>query len=141
MEKHNKELLDEVTKKYLEAALESDANSEEGAAAFKQAMAAVDRQVEVTKIEAASKEQEQKQQLAEAELAAKKEMAKEDRTQNKWLKILEIGATAVIVTVVRAVCDHVSNDRYMEKICNFEKDYTFTTTPGKATSRMFKFGK
>lgn len=130
MEENNRQLLDEVTKKYLEAALEADTNTEGGDAAFKQAMAAVDRQIEVTKLESSAKEQD-----------LKKELAKADRTQSKWLKVLEIGATVVLVPVVSAICNYVSNDKYMEKICNFEKDYTFTTTPGKQSSKLFKFGK
>lgn len=130
MEDNNKQLLDEVTKKYLEKALNSDADSDEGKAAFKQAMDAVDRQIEVTKLEEASEEQ-----------AMRQELAKEERTQNKWLKVLEIGATVILVPVVSAICNYVSNDKYMEKICNFEKDYSFTTTAGKQTSKFFKFGK
>ena len=109
MTDENKKLLDEVIKNRLETALESDAEAEGNNAAFKQAMEAIDRQIEVDK----------------------KSQAKRDL----WIRIGEIAAGIILVPTIQ----HCFNMRYAKIMCNFEKDYTFTTSPGRAMSKFFNF--
>lgn len=54
--------------------------------------------------------------------------------RDRIIKIVEIGAAVIITPIVEAKCRKV----FAEMICSFEKDYTFTTTAGKALSKLFK---
>ena len=51
------------------------------------------------------------------------------------LKVLEIGVALVAVPMI----DNKFKTRFAEMICNFEKDYNFTTTAGRSLSSLFKF--
>lgn len=113
MNDKNKKLLDEVITKRLEEARDCEANTEEGTAALKQALDAIDRRNEM-----------------ENQSASKK---------NAWvgyaIKGLELVAAILVVPTVQ----HCFNMKYAKTLCNFEKDYTFTTTAGKATKSFFNF--
>lgn len=126
MESKTVKLLSDVVESRLKTALASDAGSEKGDTAFGQAMSAMDRLIELSKLEASYDEQTKKQELARKE-------AKLD----KVIKIGEIVAVALVVPGIQYFC----NMRYAKTLCNFEKDYTFTTQAGKATSKLFRFGK
>lgn len=120
----NKELLDKVIKNRLEQALQSDSNAEGSNDAFKQAMEAIDRRNELERIEASHAEQVEKQKTAKKETAI-----------NLGIRFLEVAAAILIVPCV----NHRFNMRYAKELCTFEKDYTFTTSAGKATSKFFNF--
>ena len=54
--------------------------------------------------------------------------------RDKIIKLVEIGAAVIITPIIEAKCRKV----FAEMICSFEKDYTFTTTAGKALSKLFR---
>jgi len=164
-----KDLLDEVIEKRLEQALKSKADDEGVNIAFKQAMDAIDRQLELAKIDDSydrelkkhelaeqemqkkyalaeqelQKKQEQleqeaqKQALAELELANKQKLAERDTKINWIIRGVELGLITVVVPIIQYRC----NMRYAKVLCNFEKDYTFTTSAGRSLSRLFQFKK
>lgn len=168
MNEENKKLLDEVIKNRLKQASNSKAEDEGVNIAFKQAMDAIDRQLELSKIddsyEQANKKQElaeqevtkkyelaeqelekkQKQleqeakklELAEEELRKKQELAKQEAKIGWIIRIVEIVGGTVVVSWL----NYRHNMKLAERLCNFEKDYTFTTSAGRSLSRCFKFG-
>lgn len=109
----NKDLLEKVIKDRLGSSLSENSDAEEKKQAFKEAMEAMDRKIEIEKIES----------------------AKKDQTSNRIVKVLEVAAVpAVLLTV-----ENLFKFKFMKKVCLFEKDYTFTTTPGRSISSYFKF--
>ena len=127
MDEKNALLLSGVITNRLNAALSYEVGSDESQIALKEAMEAVDRQLELSKLEATSKEQ------------AEEKLVKEKNA--KWDRFIRIGEIALAMLVV-PVMDHVFKRRYMKDVCTFEKDYTFTTTPGKqGSSSLFRFKK
>lgn len=115
----NKKLLDEVIRNRLETAL-SSTDSEEGNVAFRQAMDAIDRRNEVSKMEVSAEEQ------------AKKQVAAKRDTYITWgIRILEITAGVVAMPIIK----HCMGRRDMKDLCMFEKDYTFTTSAGKSCAK------
>lgn len=136
MTKENMELLDEVIKNRLEQVQYSDAESKEDIHAFKEAMEALSKRIELEKIEASHQEQIRKIEIEKErnlhDDAVKVEEAKKDR----WLQIALFAGGAVIVPIVGYVIDR-SN---MKALCNFEKDYTFTTSFGRGfASKLSRF--
>lgn len=128
MNEENRKLLEEVIETRLSDALNEDAGSDEAKLAFKEAMTAIDRQNEISKMEIAHQEQVEKRK-AEDEFKKK---------ESKWNMILR---TAEVVAVPIGLCfiNIVARNRFAKRICNFEKDYTFTTTPGKSLGSFFKW--
>ena len=126
MDEKNRGLLTEVIEDRLNSALTFDPGSDESKVAFKEAMEAVDRQIELSKLDASSKEQEE-------EKLAKEKNAKWDR----WIRCGEIALAMIAVPVM----EHMFKRRYMKEVCTFEKDYTFTTSAGKGLSSVFRFKK
>lgn len=55
------------------------------------------------------------------------------RTQ-RLLKILEVTAAVVLTPMI----DNKFRTKFAKLICNFEKDYNFTTTAGRSLSKLFK---
>ena len=111
----NKELLEKVIKDRLILAKSDDVGSDSEKESFKEAMDAVDRLIEIEKLEKAEKEQR----------------------FNKIIKVVEVAAIPAILLVA----DHFLKLKFAREICNFEKDYTFTTTPGRSISSFFRFKK
>lgn len=126
MNEQNRGLLDEVIKDRLERTLDSNVNTDEAKVAFKEAMEAVDRQTEMSKLDVSREEQKKKQKHAKLETAL-----------NVGVKVLEIGVLLVGVPLM----NYCFNMKYAKELCHFEKDYTFSTQAGKATSKLFRFGK
>lgn len=167
MNDENKQLLDKVIKNRLEQALKSKADDEGINIAFKQAMDALDRQLELSKIDDSYEQTTKKQELAEEEMRKKLELAEQELLHKQMLldqemekqklaeeellkkqelarKEAKIGwiirvAELVLTTVVASTIQHRNNMRYAKVMCNFEKDYTFTTTAGRSMSRLFQF--
>lgn len=113
MTDNNKKLLDEVITKRLEEAKASEAGTEKGDVAFKQAMDAIDRRNEVDNQSASKK--------------------------NAWIGHVIRGVEVLAAILVVPAVQHCYNMKYAKTLCNFEKDYTFTTTAGKATKSFFNF--
>lgn len=109
-----KELLEKIVSERLEKAADENASEEEKRAAFKEAMEATDRVVELGKIE-----------------------SDKDKKLNRALKYVELVAIPVTLMAV----DFAFKMRYTKTVCNFEKDYTFTTQAGRSISQFFKFKK
>ena len=57
-----------------------------------------------------------------------------DLDSDKIIKLVKIGAAVIVTPIIEAKCRKV----FAEMICSFEKDYTFTTTAGKALSKLFR---
>lgn len=124
MNKENRKLLDEVISSRLEYVLtyaDADDNETE---AFKQAMEAIDRQIKISELDASADEQIKKQ-----------DQSKEEAKKDRLVKLVEICAVPLVLVGVQYVC----NMRYAKVLCNFEKDYTFTTSAGRAMSKFFNF--
>ena len=116
MEERNLELLDEVIKNRLEKAQHPDVESEEKKHAFKEAMEALSKKIEFAKVEASHKE------------------AKTDR----WIQVGTFAAGLIVAPIIKQLIDR-SN---MKALCNFEKDYTFTTSFGRGfSSYLSRFTK
>lgn len=69
----------------------------------------------------------------EIELAKLKSQKDSNRIE-KSIKLIEIGATLIAAPLIGLKC----NTLFAKTICEFEKDYTFTTTAGKTLSKLFK---
>lgn len=134
MNDKNKQLLNEVIKNRLERALKSEANVEDNIA-FRQAMEAVDRQIKLSELEANRLLEVSKFEAACAEQNYKQEKMDSEAKWDKVFKVVEIVAVPVVMAGVQYWC----NMRYAKTLCNFEKDYTFTTSAGRATSKFFNF--
>lgn len=126
MKDTNRELLDEVIKDRLTRALNNGGDAEEKKATFDEAMMALDRQVKLDEIEASREEQIRNEEV-------KKDEAKKDRI----VRCVEIGVLLLAAPMVETVCKKA----YAKMLCEFEKDYTFTTTAGRALSGLFRFKK
>lgn len=126
MNDENKQLLDEVIKCRLEQALKSKAEDDGNNAAFRQAMEAIDRQIELSKVDASNDE-----------ILKKQEFAEKDAKINWIIR----GAEIMVITLAVPIIQYRCNMRYAKVLCNFEKDYTFTTSAGRSLSRLFQFKK
>lgn len=112
MDKQKKQLEDYIDLKMKEA-VESD--GEQGEKALKEAMLATDKYIELTN--ARVRETESK--------------------GGKIFKIIEIGSTVLVIPLI----DYFSKRSFVKMLCNFEKDYTFTTSAGRSLSSLFRFKK
>lgn len=124
MNKENRKLLDEVISsrlEYVSTYTDADDNETE---AFRQAMEAIDRQIKISELDASADEQVKKQ-----------DQSKEEAKKDRLVKLVEICAVPLVLVGVQYVC----NMRYAKVLCNFEKDYTFTTSAGRAMSKFFNF--
>lgn len=128
----NIKLLEDVIKNRLEIA-EDDVESEESKRAFKEAMEAIDKMIQLEKLEVSKLEVENKERLEREKF----DKTNREQKKNDILRIVEV----VAVPVGLFVMDCLFKRYYMRSVCNFEKDYTFTTTPGKSISGLFKFKK
>ena len=163
-----KNLLDEVIENRLKRAKNSKAEDEGVNLAFKQAMDAIDRQLELSKIDDSYEQAVKKQELAEQEVTKKYELAEQElqkkqeqlEQEAKRLELAEQelikkqelarqeakigwilkGAELGLVILVPWM-QYRHNKKFAMMMCNFEKDYTFTTSAGRSLSRLFKFGK
>ena len=147
----NMYMLEKVIGDNLDEANACELDSEEYKRAYKNAMGAIDRYIQIKKIESEDKELEQKRLLEERKLEdaksefekklilenAKIEASKEDQKINRIIRIVEVAAIPAGLFVL----DCLFKRYYMKQVCNFEKDYTFTTTPGRSISGLFKFKK
>ena len=137
METVNKELLSKVIENRLKGALEPTAENGNDSRAFKEAMDAVSKQIELDRVEATRQEQAERLKMEDEknlrDEAAKASEAKKDR-------IVQIGIFAaglILSPIIETACKR----GYARMLCEFEKDYTFTTTAGRQLSGLFRFKK
>ena len=57
--------------------------------------------------------------------------------KDRMVKVVEIGMAVVAAPLIEAAC----KKGFARMICEFEKDYNFTTMAGKSLSSLFKFRK
>lgn len=120
MNKKNKKLLEDLIEQRLKEAMKADENSE---AAFEEAMKAIDRQTEIDKMK-----------LEALNNRDKAEVDKNKGRVDSAIKCLEIGVTLIATPLITAKI----NKSFAYMLCEFEKDYNFTTTAGKSLSKIFK---
>ena len=140
MDVKNRELLESViTNRLMRAEI---ADGEEDSQAFKEAMAALDKAIELEKLKYSHDEQVEKLKIENERLkverdknlrdeAARKEEAKRER-------IFKI-ATIIVEIFGAAAFDYFVKVKFAKLICTFERDYTFTTHAGKSISDYFRF--
>lgn len=124
-----------------------DLDSDEYKQSYKNAMAAIDRYIQIKRIGTEEKELTQKLEIEKEKFKIEKEKfeiekekcekLKEEQNFNRVIRIIEVAAVPVGLFVL----DCLFKRYYMRQVCNFEKDYTFTTTPGRSISGLFKFKK
>jgi hypothetical protein len=130
----NKKLMDEVIKDYLEIAKSEETDEETKSKAVDKAVKLMDRAIELEKLEAAKDEKRENLELEKAKVARIQE---EQKKNNTVRYIVEVG-----VPVALFIGNFIVNNHFLKKVSNFEKDYTFTTTPAKnIVSNLFKFRK
>lgn len=130
----SKKLMDEVIKDYLEIAKSEETDEETKSKAVDKAVKLMDRAIELEKLEAAKDEKRENLELEKAKVARIQE---EQKKNNTVRYIVEVG-----VPVALFIGNFIVNNHFLKKVSNFEKDYTFTTTPAKnIVSNLFKFRK
>lgn len=110
-----KELLEETVKGRLEQIDSEGITEEDKKQAFEEAMKAADRVIEIEKVEA----------------------EKDGKKTNKFLKCVEM----IAVPVALGALEYFFKMRFTRTVCNFEKDYTFTTQAGRSVSQFFRWRK
>lgn len=137
MDIKNRELLEGVIEERLRLVQFADPENEVNKAMFKEAMEALSKQIEFDKIDASHEEQLKKMEIEHEknlrDEAARKSEAKKDR----WVQIATFGAGLVVAPFI----EHISKKAFARYICEFEKDYTFTTSAGRSLSSLFRFKK
>lgn len=135
MTERNNELLDQVIENRLEQVLYPDASSEEDKHAFKEAMEALNKKIELEKIETSHRDQ-----------ITKLEMEKERNHRDEIVKIEEAKRDRIVQiglfvggAVLSPLIERWIKTGYAKMLCEFEKDYTFTTSAGRALSSLFRF--
>lgn len=136
MEDKNRELLSRVIEERLERVLKSDAESDNAKSDFKEAMEAVDRQIELTKLDASHEEQLKKQELEKEKQVREEELRMKEAKKDRWIRVAEIAA----VSIVSPIIGYYTKRSFAKLICAYEKTDSFTMTAGKSgISSFFRF--
>lgn len=130
-------LMAELAVKKLEDAKNAESGTEEGVAAFDQAMQAAKLCADLMKMDDAREELEQRREMEDKKQAREEEFREKESKRNMIFRCVEIAGTLVIIPVVT----YVTNKALIKDIGTIEQMETFTSTPGRALSKMFKFGK
>ena len=125
MEKVKETLMKEI-EYFHKIALDENVDSKERAIAHKMEMDATDRLMKL--------EEAEKKALLDN---AKHEHALVEQKKANVIKWVEVVGVPVGILVL----DHLFKRVYMVMVNDFEKDYTYTTSAGKAISGLFKFKK
>lgn len=143
MNEKNRELLEDIiNQKLYECSSADQLSQEERDKAFKDALSAIDRSNESLKLEHSKAELESKIELEKEKFESEKEFKDIDndfRTKEYKKNLIIRTIEVAIVPVGLCIINIVSRNRFAKKICLFEKDYTFTTTPGRSLRDVFKF--
>lgn len=167
MNETNRELLEQVVEKRLREVLKTDSETEDGRAAFKEAMDAVDRTLNMTKIDnsftdslnqlnlertkakdsrddmVTRREMETKKHELEAfrfDLETKRQESDDYFRKKEARRNFWIRVAEIgAATVVAPVIGYGLKKGFAKIICTFEKDYTFTTSAGRSLGGLFRF--
>ena len=131
-----KELLELVVCELLEKSRDEDLPEAQKKQIFEEAMKATDRYIEVSKMETKRIVEIGKMETTRSVELSKIESDKEKKL-NQALKYVELIGIPVALMAV----DFAFKMRYTKTVCNFEKDYTFTTQAGRSISQFFRFKK
>lgn len=137
METLKQTLVDELDH-WHQISLDENQKAEDRNHAHKKAMEIADRLIQIGKMDAADLEARDKMILETEKMnleSTKFEHSKEGSKKAEIMKWVEIVGVPVGILVL----DYAFKRSYMTRVCNFEKDYTFTTTPGRSISGLFKF--
>lgn len=132
----NKELLDQVIESSLVNVQDYEVCSDPHKAAFKEVKEAYELRIELERIEEKKRElalKEKELELREKEFAHKEKSEK----STKVLRYIEV----IGIPLITIAAECAIQNYFVEKVCNFEKDYTFTTTPGRRISDVFNIFK
>lgn len=144
MEDKNKRLLEDVIEERLTRTRIGEPGNEDDRVAFKEAMDALSKQIEFDKIEASHSEQLEKLRIENERLKAERDKNHRDEAARKkevWIDAgIKIG-TFLGGTLLGAWVEHKFKMTYMRDVCQFEKDNTFISTPGRGLSSLFHFKK
>ena len=117
-------LLATVAEDRLEASLKLE--GEERHAAFKEGMEAVSKQIELRKMK-----QEEERALRE----------EENKKHDVFIdRCIQVGTFAAGLIVAPCIEGAVKKG-FAKLLCEFEKDYSFTTSAGRSLSNLFRFKK
>lgn len=133
-----KELLVEELQYYHDIVLDDGEEPEARNQAHKKLTEVTDRLIKLGQMEAESLEAETKLKLEENKIKldeTKFENSKEDTKKSNVIRWVEVVAVPVGILVL----DFAFKRSFATRVCNFEKDYTFTTTAGRSISGLFKF--
>lgn len=81
------------------------------------------------------------EQVARRKLDEKKQADDEVYRKKDFVKAICIGVGTIVVTFAAPVVERRWIRKFAREICTFEKDYTFTTTPGRSLGGIFRFRK
>ena len=137
MDEQNKELLDKVIKDRLEHALGNTTETEEDKQAFKEAMDALSKRIELEKIETSHREQNKKMEIEKNKDLRNEKIKISEANKDR---IIQIG-TFTAGLFLGPIIESLVKKGYAKMLCEFEKDYTFTTSAGRALSGLFRFKK
>ena len=122
MDTKTERLLATVAEDRLESALKLE--GEERHAAFKEGMEAVTKQIELQKMK-----QEEERALRE----------EENKKHDVFVeRCIQVGTFAAGLVVAPAI-EYGVKKGFAKLLCEFEKDYSFTTSAGRSLSDLFKF--
>lgn len=82
-------------------------------------------------------DEEAKTSFEEAMQAIDRQNTLDKDKKDRLVKMLEIGTAVVVAPLIEVAC----KKGFAHMICEFEKDYNFTTMAGKSLSSLFKFKK
>lgn len=136
MEDQNKILLTKVIENRLERAL-NDEGGEGDRLAFKEAMEAVSKQIELERVELSHEEAIAKMKIDE-DKNFRDEMAAREKEQKDRMVQIGIFAAGLLAGPVIEV---ITKTIYANKICKLEQFETFTTSAGRGISSWFRFRK
>ena len=117
-------LLASVAEDRLEASL--NLQGDERHEAFKEGMEAVSKQIEL-----------QKMKQDEARALREEENKKHDVFIDRCIQVGTFAAGLVVAPLI----DGAVKKGFAKLMCEFEKDYSFTTTAGRSLSGLFRFKK
>jgi hypothetical protein len=114
MDDKQKELLNKVIENRAELALDSSLSADERKAAFTDAMSAYDRANKIEEIEA----------------------SREQAKKNRIIKWVEVGG-AILVPIIVLGIKEFCKSKFGDKVMRFEKEDSFTSTPGKSSMSSY----
>lgn len=135
MDEKSKSLLTKVTEDRLECALASSEDEAKRKLAFSEAMDAMDKQIELAKLEASHREHIEKQRAEDKRNRREDEFKREEARKNRNIQI----ATFFVGMIVPPIIDVVRKTYFANHVAKLEEFDTFTTSAGKGISSWFRW--